>query len=389
VKRVVWFAIAFGAVTTVIWLAGRSLFAPPATHESDAAWPRDLGTLRDLPKRYPAHDASTNALEITRIAEDLVKLRTLRQTMFTHLAAQVVKPDDSIDALPASVADFFRDHVASIDALRQQLIANAPPRWTLDMRELFDPPGPNASTHVDLFALLTADALEQRRLGHDDVAWQDLEASWKLIRGLSSHPNFAFTALSGLRLTNEVAWKMSAPPPAWWRDFMQFDHDRVVLAAIQYDAWRNVEVAHRFPAGEHEEDAPLREVFRRSAEVVLGAWRVRHAEDYARRSREATTAIAAIRNCGPEHVSVAGDNEYGGIVRRMRRFAAEREGVSKVLALKQGLIVNIDQSTCADRRWLFQRSADGSWSLAISRAIAPEPQQRIVLPLVWHYTSDQ
>src|SRR5437763_16933129 len=70
-KRAVLFAGAAILVTLAVWLAGRSLYAPAERREEDAVWPYGLGKLRDVPKHYPSVDLNTNAVVVTRLAEEL------------------------------------------------------------------------------------------------------------------------------------------------------------------------------------------------------------------------------------------------------------------------------------------------------------------------------
>src|SRR5258708_20136854 len=123
-KRLLLFAGAIVVVTMLLWLAGRACFAPSQKHEEDAAWEYGLGRLRDLPKRYPSHEASTNAVDVTRLAIDLDvdlaqetggvprppranPVRKLRPAIRTYLANSVHAPDDPVDAPPPEAPPFL------------------------------------------------------------------------------------------------------------------------------------------------------------------------------------------------------------------------------------------------------------------------------------------
>lgn len=378
-KRLLIIGGAFAVVFALIWLGGRALVAPPSTDEYDARWPLDLGRLRDVTKRFPSRVASTNANEVTRIASKLAKLDALQASVIDYLGAEVAKPDDAIAAPPAPIAKFLDDHRGAIDELRAQLIANAPPRWAIDSKELFDPPQPDVSAHFDLFAIFVTDALQQRRASNEEMAWQDLEAAWKLDRGLWDHPwsASASTALTGSRLINEAAGKLRAPAPAWWREFATFDVGRASIASVQASAWRMLEIARRFPAGSPDPtESPQEQIAQRGAEVLIGPLRIRQTNVEVQKMRESAAAFAATRDCSSRSET--------GIFRRARRFIAEREGVTKLLALKAAswppAPVNIERSECTDRTWRYAQR-----SLSIDKPIAAEPQQRVVLPLAWRY----
>lgn len=385
--RWILFLCGVAAVSLIVWMAGHALMTPPRMTESTAPWPYALGTLNDLPKRYPAHDASANAQEIVRIAAKLdvdvsqdprhrttrPVMQSLRSQFIDYLAGEVKTDDDTIGEPPAKVQEYLASHRAAIDELREQLIANAEPRWTSDVNELWEPPQPNVSGHFDLYMILATDALEQRRTRHDDLAWQDLEAIWKLVRGVWAHPG-QVSGASGMRLMNDVAWKMGTPPPAWWREVTTFNIDRAVTSAMQYDVWRTMQTAERFPAGEPEEASRPKEMFRRIAAVLTGPMRLRRAEAMARSARIGESAFATTTNCAESSV----------LHRRARRFIAEREGTAKFLALKAAgwpsTLPGIEHSDCSDRTWRYENGR-----LSISAPIPLDQQQRIVLPLSWRH----
>src|SRR5260221_7691273 len=187
-NRFVTFAGAVVVATLLLWLAGRACFKPTQHYEEDATWPYGLGKLRDLPKRYPSHEASTNAVEVTRLAAVLEvslspanaasppgesRVGKLRPAIRTYLKSNIESSSDTVDAPPAEVETFLAEHDAALAALRAQLNNNAPPRWPSDVQDLVDPPRPNLLGHTHLFVLFAADALDRHRRGDDTTAWRD------------------------------------------------------------------------------------------------------------------------------------------------------------------------------------------------------------------------
>src|SRR5258708_34876445 len=113
-KRIVLFAAALLGVTLAIWLAGHALYAPPKHPVDDTPWPYALGRLRDVPKRYPSQDVSTNAAEVTRLAAALdidlqqqttrprgpSRLLPLRATMREYLDRPLIAAGDHTEPMP-------------------------------------------------------------------------------------------------------------------------------------------------------------------------------------------------------------------------------------------------------------------------------------------------
>ena len=398
------------AVTMLLWLAGRSCFAPVPRKEEAAVWPYGLGKLSDLPKRYPSHEASTNAVEVIRLARDLdidlaqeaggaphppqaSPVRKLRPAIRSYLASAVAATGDAAGPPPEDVSAFLATHRAALDALRTQLNANAPPRWTSDVQELFDPPRPNLGGHIDLISLLAADALDSHHRGDDVTAWQDLDAIWKLGRGVLAEPD-TVAVLSGLyagQAVTGIAAKLSPPVPLWWPSFATFDFERPTAAAFQYQAWRNLLFTKRHPAGEPSEEGGFREALRRGAEVVVGPFLIEKAERAAAGTRLREARFAQTPPC----TNISDPHAYlDALWLRARRDAIEREGVAHLLALKEARLATkawppawpgIEHSRCSGHTWSYTREPDGSMSLALTPPLPPEPVRstRMAVPLAF------
>jgi hypothetical protein len=411
-KRVLTFAGAIVIATLLLWLAGRACFRPSQRNEEDATWPYGLGKLRDVPKLYPSHEASTNALEVTRLAADLEvdltqeirrtpspfresRAQRLRPSIRTYLGGAIATASDVVDAPPAEVVAFLAEQNAALGALRAQLNANAPPRWTSDIQELADPPRPNLAGHAVLIALFGADALDHHHRGNDATAWQDLDAIWKLGRGLLAEPdrsNITFGLYAAQTVTG-IAAKLSPPIPLWWRAFVELDFERPIAAAYQYQAWRNLTFTRRYPAGEPSDDGAFREALRRGAEVVVGPFRVEQAERSAASMRERTARFTRLPPCasfGDPFASL--DFQW----MRARSYAIEREGVAHLLVLKETRRAandwppswpGIERSRCAGRTWSYTRASDGSMRLALTPPLPQSVRPRgtwAALPLEFH-----
>jgi hypothetical protein len=404
-KRALLFAGVAILVTAALWLGGRALYAPSERGEEDAAWPYALGKLRDVPKRYPSVDLNTNAAEVIRLAEALEidlaqetsgpprpprpsRPRTLRPVLRKYLLDSVNDVRAEVDAPPEAVTQFLAEHDGALAAVRAQLNANAPPRWRSDVQDLSEPPRPNLAGHTELAWLLASDALEHHRTGDDATAWQDLDATWKLARGLLAQPDSwaMFNALSAAQVLTGVAAKLAPPVPLWWRSFLTFDFDRASAAASQYEAWRTLTFTEHYPAGEPDDGNAVHEMFRRGAEVVVGPFRIELAQRTAAAMRRHAVQLSRTPPCGNR------GNGYEPIFQRLNRFAVEREGVAKLLLLQEARLATgawpstlpaIDHSQCVGHTWQYSLSNDGTMHLALTPTI-PSPQNRetrLLLPL--------
>ncbi len=404
-KRTLLFAAGILAVTLLVWLAGRGLYAPSERrNEEDAAWPYNLGKLRDVPKRYPSVDLNTNAAEVVRLAEGLEidlaeetsgpprpphpsRPRALRPVMRKYLLDSVNDARAQTGAPPNALAQFLAEHGEALAAIRAQLNANAPPRWRSDVQELSDPPRPNLPGHTELFSLLAADALDHHRNGDDATAWQDLDAMWKLARGLLGQPDrrTTFSAVSGSQILTGIAAKPAPPGPLWWRGVAPFDFDRAGVAATQYEAWRMITFARHYPAGEPNDDNALQEVFRHGAEVIVGPFHLAQAQRTATTMRMRAERMARTPPCGNR------SNEYEPLYPRLGRFAVEREGAAKMLLLQEARLATgawpptlpgIEHSKCIGHTWQYTRS-NGSMQLTLTPALPSPPSRetRLLLPL--------
>lgn len=408
-KRVWIFFLAAFAVAGAIWLAGRVMTAPRKLTEPEAVWPFALGRLRDVPKRYPPHEASTNATMLITLAAavdvDLTEeaggrrppshAREVPEELRTYLVEEVAKPGDVVAAPPPTVATWLRQKAEGFGALRAHLNANPSPRWTSDVQALFDPPRPNVMGSSDLMAFLAADALEHHRNGDDAAAWQDLDGVWKLAGGLFAEPDpyRELMGLYGMQLVTGVAIKLPAPPPPWWRGVVVFDAERSVAASMQFQAWRELERTRRFPAGDRDDDGNGREVVRGAEEVVFGPVRIAHAERAAAHARARANTLAATKSCGSAGTpgQRMDDNFAEMLWHRARRSVAEREGVTKLFALKEArratghwpaTLPGLQHAWCPDHTWRYTVAADGSSaSLTLEPSIPPAGNARLIVPL--------
>ncbi len=383
----------------------------PEPKGREAAWPFALGTLDDVAKRFPRSSDDATATRLAAIAKRLdtpirmsgtskrVAVRRRRLPFQAYLAAQIAKPDDTVDAPPAEIRQFLDEHVAAIDELRTLLAGGDVPHWAVDVEEPLRASIPDFEAHPQLFRILAADALDHSRRGDGVTAWQDARAGWTLAQGLWSQPDLISTmiALFGTRMMNEVAAKLAAPAPPWWhRELLTFDTNRAIASAMQFEAWRELNVANRHPAGEpHEEPKAGLAVMKHVAAILAHPARLRRASQDASAFREVAGELARLRSCRDAPAPRPDTVNVEGIWWRINRFRVEREAADKLLTLKEmqrasgawpDSMPGIERSSCSDGGWRYRRETDGSMSLSFLGSLHEEHNGAAVLPPSFHYT---
>lgn len=398
-KRIFIFGGMIAVATLVIWLAGHALYAPPKHPGDDTPWPFALGRLRDVPQRYPSHDVNTNAAEVVRLAAALeidvqqedtrsrepYHPRALRAAMRKYVVETLRREGDAGGPPPEAIAQFLAGHQPAIAAVRAQLNANAPPRWRRDLQDLYEPPRPNLGGHSELTSLLAIDALEHHRAGDDATAWLDLDAMWKLARGLLTEPDAwsTYNGVTASQMTAGIAARLSPPVPLWWRSFMTFDFDRANAAAMQYEAWHHLTFTQRHPAGESDDDNALEGFVQHGADLVFGPFRIEQAQRSAVSMRKRAERLARTPPCA--------GNEEDFPFTRTRRFLIEREGVDRYLALKEAhratgaWPATIPQdSQCTGHTWKYTPASTGIRLSLTPPLPAPRGSEaRLALPLTF------
>ncbi|HET7435258.1 MAG TPA: hypothetical protein VFN10_11170 [Thermoanaerobaculia bacterium] len=245
-------AVGLVLVFLMLVLVAVSIAAWNAQHRADRAeWPANLGTLADAPKHFPARPANEAANELVKRAAYLgIDLspasRPEREEAGyafhdagEYLHKHVKFVEGKIEPPPPSVAQFLSTHAEPLDALREQILHGGPIEWEVNLASPVGPAPPGPWGVRTLNRVLFASALVKASAG-DTHAWDDLHASWLVMRSMWVQPelNTIATASSGTRDINALARLMSRPAPAWFEEVQTFDMHRPPLAAAQGDAWR-------------------------------------------------------------------------------------------------------------------------------------------------------
>jgi hypothetical protein len=379
------------AVTAAVWVIGAQLMSTPEPKENSARWPFGLGTIDEVPARFPPSKIDATAHRVNAIAQRLTATDPLRTAIQSHLSDEIARSNDHVEAPPAAIRRFLDGHVAAIDELRTTLAGGTLPRWAIDINQEREP-SVDLAEQLWLVRVLAADALDHHGRGDDATAWRDAETAWILAQGLWAQPDLTarLIALSGTRVANAVAAKLTAPAPPWHGKLLAFEADRELAAALQFDAWRATTEWNRAvarPAGDATRP------WRGAAGVMFRGVRAKGASKYAASMRAAAEEIARTHSCGGarSHSEVG----YAEAVRsRLDRFHIEREAVAKLLALKEQRaqsgawpesMPTVRISFCGEDSWRYRREANGSMSLLFVKPIEEEVRRLALLSFSFRY----
>ena len=351
-------------LVAVIWFAGAHFLNSSALDAADA---------ERIASHFPPHGGNETAKVVDELAVSLPDTPPIRAAISEHLSRVIATGSDAVDAPPAALAGWLAAHATEIRTLQQQLVTRESPQWAVGPGV----PLPRLVAHMKVFRVLSLDALEQHRAGNGAMAWNDLQASWKLAQGLLARPELIsqLIAIAGARMSNGVAAKLSAPAPAWRHELASFDFGGAAVAAMGYESTESLR-----SAPPHEGVHALRRRFQ--AGLALES------------QRQIAKELASSRACDPHPRLPRGTPNIAEAWRRIGRFRAEVEGVEKLLALKAAraqsgswpqFMPSIESSSCSDGRWRYRREADGSMSLAFSKPIAVASSQTTVVPLAFRY----
>lgn len=349
-----------------VWLLyAITLVASPARQ-----WPAGLGTVDDVPRRYPdtkRNDTAQSLIALCdRLGFDLTpkgkRRLPVQDALRDYVTAEAERTDMTFAAPPPVVASYLTAQQATLDETRTLLLAAPPPVWETKVQLGDDMPVPNLLGHMQLSRLLLARAYAR----HDAEAWDDLHATWRLTRGLFQRPDLisVLIALSTARGINAAAARMPLPPPPWLDELRTLDCRRALAAAIQAETWvTSTSIERSMKPTDRVVSLPLARIcLRNEAEAM----------------RRQVIANGELTGCDIAHdvkpVALPSWNILGRIIApdvssswmRAARFRAELEATDRIVALRAGGAAD-PHSRCSDGTWIIRGA-----TLRFSRAIPIE-----------------
>lgn len=379
----VFVVLALAAAWLLMW-AGAAMMSRTNMAAADHAWPLGLGTVSQVPQRYPTVAMNDAGLELTqltaalpleiapRFAQGRVSPRRpidrMRQITSDYVLSQTSKTDPSIDAPPPELAEYLAAHAGDLAAI-SALLRNEKIVWPQSLVAGLEGSIPNLLGHMSLARILHARALDRARAG-DRGGWDDLHAAWRLTHALWRRPELisSLVGLSIARSTNAIARKMPLPAPDWFDEIRSFDYAKAVMTAQQAEAFA---ISTRV-YNETTVDAPDGDGgswYRRGRDAVMAPYVRMSTMDWLEAERRIAHDLARNRNC----VLASHDPRQGlawwnvparsastpnldSLWPRVFRFRAELEATERALRMRGG-DAPMTQSACSDGQWVY--SADG------------------------------
>lgn len=378
-KVVVAGLVAVPFVLLLVWVGGRLA----ALRSEGRPWPRNLGSLRDVPRRYPPTGQSPAATELIRLAAAADVNITpglrgakpdekVRAALADFIRAEIERPGDAIGPSLPLAAQYLARYESQFDAVRDHLLSGEPIVWRSNFGA-DDPPIPNLLGHLTLARVFTARALEKARAG-DAAAWDELQAAWEVARPLWKRPEpvTVLIALAASRMVNAAARKMPEPnAPAWFDEFRAVDVTGAMIAAQQADASLISEFSSRVET--QTRPHPIVRLFMR----IPATRQIDAMRDYAAAVDRSGVCDAAALPKPPVNAP-----NLTGAFHRVLRYRAEVEATTRVLQLRRGETPS-SQSQCSDGTWIVTPNG-----FRFSRDIKVEPPGHRI-PLIYELTPAQ
>jgi len=338
-KALIVLVLLAAAVYVVSWFwAGDEVAAAAAR-----PWPDGLGTLGDVPGRYPPQHENEAARKLTKLAGSVPE----NDAVTAYVRQEIARGELSIAEPPA---------FANVSAIRE-LLLRGPVVWESDLAQQHGGLLGKVAMHLTLMRAIVASAFGRARQ-QDAAAWDDLHAAWNLTKALQGHPHVILraVAMSMTRAINAVAWKMPLPVPAWFAEVQERDFVRPLIETLQYENWRTWK----------EQMFPLKPFAAR-----------------IERERILAGELARVTECAFNRVTEAHDRSDPNARldigwQRAFRYRVEREATANALRARAGQPIK-ESSRCSDGRWSF----DGK-TLRFSKPIALPEWLDTSMPLTLH-----
>ena len=385
-KIIIGIVLIGAAVWGALWLGSLAMSRGTGRGVAES-WPLGLGTVDEVPLRYPPRAMNGAAARLIALATPLGidltpramtpaappaarPLEFVRGQLTGWVEDQIRLPTPAIEPLPSESGEYLAGRAADLTAVTTLLLSDEPVVWPEAMS---DPgsPLPNLGGLMALQRVLIGRALDRARIG-DRGAWSDLHAAWRLVRPLTERHEIVATlvALRGARHVAAAARKLPLPEPPWLREMLAFDFRRPLAAAYQAEAWR---LRYRVYAETTIDppESPLGSFARKGVDAVMAPYTNAATADIAGRWRRIAADFAATRVCDsdPQALSdrypLARWNVIGRQMatpnlnaawQRVLAFTPHREATVRALAVRRGAPPQ-PESSCSGERWIY--TADG------------------------------
>lgn len=342
---------------------------PPPTQP----WPAGLGTIKDVPARYPTRPMSAGASRLVALAKPL-EITPAQHAVSGYVRFAIEGTGEAIPEPSAEVAELLRTHGADLERVRMHLLSGPVIAWPVEMSGEWLTP-PNLGGLSDLRSLLCASALDRARRG-DAGAWDDLHAAWRIDGSLWNRPDTPSlsSALRSARTITALARKMPAPEPPWAAELFRLDARRAMLLSMQADAWTAwTQFGKTWFPPVRSAAVSLAETDRQMAEWLA---------TYADCSFDSDTFERGYSHLVGHNNFLAGfsGGKYSKAWRDVFRFHAERELTERVFAARRGAPAT-SSSACIDGGWEYVRAKDGAVTIRYRGVMQAAEKDAVQFPL--------
>lgn len=169
------------------------------------------------------------------------------------LDKQIRLTAEPIRALTPDLKTYLSAHQRKISAVEQHLLAQAAPRWSVELKQMFDIDCgfPGFINVLNIQKLLLLSAIDSSQTGQTAKVWTALEASWQLNQTLSQRPDLTSKVLVSVVAEKQAALlrHLNHVPPLWRSRLDQQIHSLSVhpsaLDGLRFETWLQYEISKK------------------------------------------------------------------------------------------------------------------------------------------------
>lgn len=410
-RKWAWIVAAIVIGTWLVMWMGSAIMEQTITRGDKHPWPLGLGSIDEVPQRYPAAPASVAAVKLSGLAEEAgieltpremragrPPLRQRDRSESGYVTRQIQRANLAIDAPPASLQETLTARAPQLQAMRALILSGELLAWAQDIEAGPAAPLPPLAGHMYLTRILVASAFDRARR-NEPAAWDDLRAAWMLNRNLLERPEIIsnLIGIAAARMVNAAARKMPLPAPDWLGEMQRFDFRRAMLAAHQAEAWAIADRIHAETSMDSDPNDPYSGPFAKVRDTVLAPYTRLCTIDEFERWRRMAIDLAARSECDLDRGEIERRRRQAipwwnvparqmpitnlaSTWRRVFRLRAEIEATERALDLRAGRPPR-PESACSDGKWIY--SAGG---MRFSRRLTVPESQAMQIPVEFWLT---